>query len=273
MRIVCLRSEERSRAQHIADAMVEGFRRHGIAVNVEAKATAVNGDLVVGYGWRSEPVFTAYQRAGARYLYLDLGFWERKPKSAVREGYHKVALDSWCPRGTMCRGCPSDRFDRFGIPLVSGGNGSNVIVAGMSAKAAGSHGLAPHQWEQLAIGRLQPTGVPIVYRPKPSWHAARPLPGAAYSVDEDIKDALGKARLLVTHHSNAAVDAIVAGVPVYCETSVGALMSTPNLTDVVNPRRHSEAERRQFLADVAYCQWNVAEMRSGACWDHVKGLL
>jgi hypothetical protein len=275
MRVVCLRNEDGGRSRHIAEALAEGFRRHGYQVATTYAYGAVQGDLVAAYGWRNAPVFQAYKAAGAHFLYVDLGYWNRKPSNGPRDGHHKVSLDDWCPTACMRRGCPDDRFRALNIEVRNTRPGRNVLIAGMSAKSAAHHGYAPDQWEKAAIAELQrATPRPLVYRPKPSWQGAVPLPGAGYSVGNvPLADLLAGAHMLVTHHSNAAVDAIVAGVPVYCEKGVGSLLSTASLSDVEAPRRSSDAERRALLADISYCQWTPAEMRSGICWDYMRGLL
>jgi hypothetical protein len=35
----------------------------------------------------------------------------------------------------------------------------------------------------------------------------------------------------------------------------------------------TEQERRGLLADVAYAQWAPSEMRSGAAWEHIRGII
>jgi hypothetical protein len=80
-----------------------------------------------------------------------------------------------------------------------------------------------------------------------------------------ISEALASARAIVTHHSNVAVEALAAGVPVHCFTGAAAACSVP--LDRLCERPEG---REQFLADVAYLQWSLDEMRSGAYWAHIK---
>lgn len=274
MRAVLYAQQGSGRAAHVALAMQEGFRRHGVVVGIESAFRGVKGDICLAYGWLHAPVFSAYKKQGARYAYFDLGFWFRKPKGKPRDGFYRLAINDWCSTKLMRRGCSSDRFDRLGISVGCGGDGRSIVVAGMSAKAAGTHGLAPHVWEQRAIDQLRRvTKRLIVYRPKPSWRSARPLLGATYSAHGDITQVLADACSLVTHHSNASVDAIAAGVPVYCERGVGSLMSMVAIQDADKPQAQGEVVRRQFLADVSYCQWSTEEMRSGLCWSYIRELV
>jgi hypothetical protein len=175
----------------------------------------------------------------------------------------------------MRRGCSDERLRALGVEAKDAKAGQSIVIAGMSAKSAADHGFAPSQWETETIQLLQSlTRRPLVYRPKPSWQGATPIPGATYSTErKPIEEVLADAHMLVSHHSNAAVDALAAGVPTYCLKGVGSLLSTASLAEIEAPRLPSKELRRQFLADVAYCQWTPDEMRSGACWDHMKGLL
>ncbi len=278
MRVVCLRYEESGRSGHIAEAMGAGFKRHGCQVIQDvATSKQIRGDLAVAYGWRCEEAFKMYRDAGLHFLYVDLGFWNRKPPNSPREGHHKVVLDAWCPTKTMTRGCPGDRFARLGVEVRPPKPGQSIIVTGMSAKSAADHGYLPNQWEAGMIASLAAmTSRPIVYRPKPSWRGATPIHGAAYDEGKvPLAQVLETAHLILSHHSNTAVDAVVAGVSTYSVAGVGSLMSTPALDKetIEAPYRWSDAERHAFLADVAYLQWMPAEMRSGACWDHMRGQL
>ena len=55
---------------------------------------------------------------------------------------------------------------------------------------------------------------------------AAPIPGSGYD-KRPISEALSNAWAWVTHHSNSAVDALLAGVPVHCEIGAAAAMSVP----------------------------------------------
>lgn len=269
------------RNRHLGAAMAEGFRRHSCQVAVETRFDSVIADLAVAYGWRNRDIFAAYRGAGGHYLYLDLGYWQRKPPGKRWDGYHKVALDDWCPSKHMWRGRGRERFGRLDVRVDerrSLPGDAPVIIAGMSARSAAHHGFAPETWERAAVATLhRVTRRPLIYRPKPSWDGARPIAGAAFDKrDGDIdiaRSALSAAYALVTHHSNAAVDAIAAGLPVYCEAGIGRLLSMPDLSriDIAPPR--ALEERAAFCADVAWCQWTPNEMHSGECWAHYRELL
>lgn len=274
MRAICYISHDNRRAEHVASAMSDGFRRHGIDVSVRDRLDGVVGDIAVAYGWRNKHTFEAYRKNGGHYLYFDLGFWQRKPKTRRYEGYYKSSLDGWCPVKTMRRGCPSDRFDYMRVDVKPYRPGQTVLVAGMSGKSAYDHGYTPEQWERNKISELRSTTKrEIVYRPKPSWMDAKVLPGASFDRGDGVEGSLARAHVLVTHHSNAAIDAAVEGVAVYCELGIGTLFSTAELSNLDAIRYPNDSDRLSALYDTAYTQWSPAEMRSGECWANYMELM
>jgi len=255
--------------------MQTGLKRHGIAAEIitdQRTGRAVLGDVAIAYGWVHEPVFTAYRHAGAHYAYFDMGYFNRKPskdKGGSRDGHHRLAVNSWDTADTMRTLCPSDRWDALGIEVAPNReqHAGAVLVCGMSEKAAGTHGFRPGQWEAETVATLRaafPT-TEIVDRPKP----------ANLDAGEPIAEVLKRTAIVVSHHSNVAVDALVAGVPTYARKGVGKLVSCSNPVDAVRMMGPIVAEpmRRQILADVAYAQWSPPEMRTGAAWSHIRSLI
>jgi len=73
---------------------------------------------------------------------------------------------------------------------------------------------------------------------------------------------------VVTHHSNIAIDALVNGVPAFCWSGAATCMSLQDLAQIEKPLR--PPAREQWLANIAWCQWTVGEMASGAMWRQLK---
>ena len=80
---------------------------------------------------------------------------------------------------------------------------------------------------------------------------------------------LTKAHALVCHTSNSAVEALMAGVPVFCTGDCPA--SHMGLSDPVNVERPYFPEcRMEFAAPLAANQWTLDEIRNGDCWRVVQ---
>lgn len=279
MKVVVYSLHNQGRAGNIAQAMLIGLRRHGVDAVVETRWRGdVRGDVAIAYGWKHEPVFSAYAAAGAQFAYFDLGYFNRHPskdKGGSREGHHRLAVNGWDTADTMARGCPDDRWRDLGIEIAPdrepGGPGA-ILVVGMSEKAAGTHGFVGLAWERQALeaARAAANGREVIYRPKP-----RDIDAV-----EPIESVLKRTAFILTHHSNVAVDGLVAAVPCHATKGVGKLVSRPEGWFIQGAigcslayRRPKIAERRALLADVAYAQWTPGEMRSGAAWEHIRKLL
>lgn len=255
--VACLTSPAQKRYRLIAEAMAAGIARCGD----RAKLVSMHGqheaaDVGVMYGWKRHAKLERYPR----FVYADLGYWHR-------DRYYRLAAGGWGPESYVRAGLPTVRFESLGLQVKPWREeGTGIIVAGATAKAAIEHGLGYTQWERQAIAQLQGCGRPVVYRPKPNDPMAAPLPGAGYDT-RPISEALSSAWAWVTHHSNSAVDALLAGIPVHCEIGAAAAMSVPLDQIAAAPL---PVGREQFLADVAWLQWTVEEMRSGEAWAHLK---
>jgi hypothetical protein len=255
------------RSKRLSEALASGAVKVGWRAEITDEQHSVpRGDLCVAYGWiPNQETIIAYRRAGANFLHVDLGYWARKRQQGDYGGNHKVVLNARHPIGYFRRRRPATRID--GGPEIQPWrqDGQHIVVAGLSAKGAASIGRNPLSWENDIIGRLKKiTNRPIVYRPKPSWRDARPIMGTIWSPPEQtIHQALEGAWALVTMYSNAAIDALAAGIPVYAEDGVAKAMSISSLTEINHPPELSVKERKQFLADVGFCHWTKAEIADG----------
>jgi len=250
--------------------MAEGVAACGDVPILAPDFTPTDSDVCVAYGWANPATFQNYRARGRSFVYIDLGWWNRKPEGRPLEGFHKVCVNGREPDALMARHWPSDRFAHFGIvPAPWRRWGRDVVLAGMSGKSARTRGYGPQQWEIAAINELRRyTDRPIIYRPKPSWLEAKPIPGTIFSPpSQSIMEALENAWALVTLHSNAAVDALLAGVPISASEGVCKNLSTP-LSEIESPRYPTG--RDQLMCDIAYQQFNVPEMRAGIVWKHLK---
>lgn len=261
------------RGRMIAKAMMEGIRSAGDNP-VHRKAlshSGVEGDAAVFYGFMPPlgRLMQEYNRQGKPAVHVDLGYWGRTQGGHMR-GYHKVAVNSRHPTDYFQnRRHDGSRVAQFGVRLSKWGKGKHILVAGMSAKNAMVENIPAQSWERDVIARLQKiTDRPIWYRPKPSDGKATPIQGVKYAKQESLEQCLKNCHAVVTHHSNVGIDGIVAGVPCFSELGVATAMGKRDIGEIESPLYPDE--RQQWLNDIAYCQWNIAEMTNGDCWRHLK---
>lgn len=232
-------------------------------------------DIAVFYGLEGQLplIFSDYVASGRWAVYVDLGYWGRR-EGGRWSGYHKVVVNARHPSAYF-RAPQHDRkrISRFrGLlaqPWTESGN--HILLAGMGDKGALAEGFAPEEWERGAIERIRKvTDRPILYRPKPSWKTARPIPGTLWSDPQQrvIEQELQNCWAVVTHHSNVAVDALVAGIPTFCWDGVAAGLSSQSFDEIERPLFPDG--RDAWMADLAYTQWSVEEIAAGACWSHLR---
>lgn len=271
--IYALRGNNRSqRLAHMAHA---GVLRAGDTADLRSDGDYRGPDtpvaLFYGYEKNLPRVMEDYREAGKRAVYIDLGYFGRR-MGGRWEGYHKVAVNDRHPTAYFQKARHDMRRARkFGLSPKPWSKGKHVLIAGMSDRAAQACGLNPAEWEREAIKEIaKHTDRPIIYRPKPSWTAARPIPGASFSPKaEPLERVLRNCHAVVTHHSNVAVEALLMGVPAFAFEGVAKPMGLQDLSRIEDPMRPDG--RRQWINDIAYCQWNGAELRSGEMWKHLKG--
>lgn len=279
MKVYVYKYPNSRRSDAIAEAMATGIRLYGDEVRVKHGSTyeRPDGDAAVFYGLMS-PIMEGYKAAGKPFVYVDLGYWGRHD-GGRRHGYHKIAVNSRHPTSYFQKiKKPIDRFDHFHLdvnpwqdpPEVDG----YIMLAGMSEKAAKAEGFRAEEWERLAVGKIRRhTKRRIVYRPKPNWNEFKAIPGTetvrGSDVPGDVCRFLSDCWAVVTHHSNVAVDALLYGVPVFVEDGVALPLSLSDLTFIERPRRWVTG-REQWAADLAYTQWNVAEMIEGRPWQMLR---
>jgi hypothetical protein len=93
------------------------------------------------------------------------------------------------------------------------------------------------------------------------WEANKP------QIADSFKEDLAGARLLVTHTSAAAVEAVLAGVPVYCEPECAAWDWAIGRNLIAWDQHNAGFDDRLNWAGVL-CdqQWTVNEMKAGMAW-------
>lgn len=251
----------------VAEAMAKGVRACGDDATLygENNFKSAKADIGVIYGWRNIDRVDHFQH----FVYADFGYWQR-------ERYYRVTVDGWSPGGYVLNGYDGSRLRSFGVEVKPWNrSGYEILIAGSKPKACADHGLGYMEWETKVAEwvRFYFPKEKVVYRPKPNDAARRRLIVDGVDYDEGIlEDSLKRAKVVLTHHSNVTIDALTAGVPVYCHVGAATACSI-QLSDVQHPPL--SLNREQFLNNVAWLQWTVDEMASGVCWRNLKerGLL
>jgi hypothetical protein len=275
VRVCCYIDPLSPRSMSVGKAMAAGAARHGerVVVSDNWNDTTVRADVAVGYGQRAPELFAAYRAAGHHFVYIDLGYWDRKPLHDYLAGCHKVVVDARDPNAyLMQRGHEGRRFKALGLRVRPWRTtGTHIVLAGMSAKAARTSGYGYLEFERATATMLRAlTDRPIVYRPKPSGNDRTDIKGTRICpTTMTLDDCLADAWAVVTYRSNVGVDALVAGIPIYTVEGAARLLSMPSLDLIRDPPLPDN--RSAFMSALAWAQWTPEEMATGACWAWLRG--
>lgn len=245
------------KAKRMLSAMMRAAPAAGIRIIVSERWQGA-APLLMSYGighmtrrdWTRKHVAN-----GGRLIGWDLGYWDRDGADFKM----RMTLDDDHPHRWI-QPEPAHRFEKSGIVLHDDHDpDGHIVLCGIGRKQRAHLGLSEQQWERNALREIEKRfpGVMVVYKPK---RDEQPIRGTE-KVLGAIEDVLKGARLLVCHHSNVAVDACIAGVPVECKDGAAYALYR-------HGSHPSEEQRRHFLTSLAWWQYSPAE--AGLAWKFIK---
>lgn len=237
-----------SRGHKILEAMAAAGALAGVTCKIRDHYTG-NSEWLMTWGMGSpqrREWLEAHRRTGGRIIGWDLGYWDRDQQM-------RLTIDEDHPQRFL-KVMDSSRFDASGIKLRADANPDGpIILAGLGRKQRIALGDTTMKWEsnKLKAIRAAYPNKTVLYRSKRS-EILHPLKSAFGTIDQ----ALRGASLVVCRHSNVAVDACIAGIPVVCEDGIAAALYGDDLLHPIIP---SIDCRRFFLQQVAWWQWKSSE--------------
>jgi hypothetical protein len=151
-----------------------------------------------------------------------------------------------------------ERFRAFGREIQPWRRqGHHILVCPQSEAHGRNHGFDVHEWLRDVHATLaQHTGRPIVVR----WKKQNGPHGRPIARD------LANAWAVVVHSSAAAIDALIAGVPVFvlAPFACTARMGLSDLSKIDAP--FYPDDREPFLHALADHQWTLREIFEGLAW-------
>lgn len=246
------------RGKKMLRAMMEAAAEHGITI-IESRRYTGDCEVLMSYGlghpvrrlWTSE-----HLKQGGRLIGWDLGYWHRDVPCAFSM---RCTLDGDHPQRWI-RPEPGERWDRAGIALREDAKPHGpVVLVGLGRKQRVHMGLQGQEWEIRKRDELRRRfpDREVVYRPK----SPEPMLKARVLYGMPIEDVLRRASLVVCHHSNVAIDACIAGIPVECDDGAALALYRGN----PNPTRE---ERLAFLQALAWWQWTPQE--ASEAWAYLR---
>lgn len=227
--------------------------------------------LLMTYGI-GEPMrgrwFKEHTKSGRHAIAWDQAYFKNTAKFDWRARAMRVSIDANHPQRWM-DDRPSDRWDALGIKLREDYDPDGpIVLVGLGPKQNAALNQPKLTWETPMLARIREAypKTKVIYRPKREDRTV--LPDTKRMFGMSIEEVLKGASLVVCRHSNVAIDACVAGIPVVCEDGAAAALYGHDLAHPVKPTRE---ERLRFLHKLAYFQWLPTEGKE--CWQFLLGRL
>lgn len=237
---LCITPERVAKTKRLMDALKKGW---GEPCRIVTGAPPEDGKpfIVWGQRWLGEKLIPKAIKSGRPFWHIDNGFWNSARGGEI--GNYRFSYRGLSP---VMMDKPARRArDIKPQPWKTGGD--YVLLAYPSPTFGRCLGMDMAKWRRETQQRLKGCGLPIRHREK---DCSRPL-------TEDLAGAMA----LVTHSSNVAVEAAVAGVPVVVEpTSAAAPIGSASIHDLNRP------DRSHWLASLASQQFTLGEMASGVAF-------
>src|SRR3990172_5148393 len=242
--------------QEVSALLAAGFRadrqpasiKSGFAARPEPGLSIVYG-IMRGTG----EIIQQCEGAGLDYLYCDHSYFDRCRVDYSKErweGYYRLVPNHrYFQRSADM---PSDRWDKLGIELKPWRKGgSHVVVIPITKWVGAFYGIDPEAWLRRTIATLrQHTDRDIVVKQKDLGQLSSALEGAW---------------ALVTFASNAAIEAVIQGIPIFtAAVAAAAPMANQRIEEIETPATCGMAERERHLSNLAYQQFTPQEIADGA---------
>jgi len=191
---------------------------------------------------------------------------EGRPWAYWDRGYARRVFATWLPRGSdggyyrwhmnsfqmqTIRDVPSDRWDALKQPLAPWAHNpdGHIVLAAGSPTYERFHRI--EGWVKRTVDELRK-------------YTKREIRVSDKETKEPLSDRIKSAHALVSHGSNAAVEAAIMGCPVFvCPDSAAALIGQTDLSKIEAP---IYPDREAWVRSLAYCQFNETELVDGTLW-------
>jgi len=193
------------------------------------------------------------------FLYMDTGYFGNQPSTQNPYGWkvwHRIVPNNFQHGDIIDR--PADRWEQHKIKLLPRQSGSKILIAAPDAKPCQVYGIELQQWIDSTITTLKAhTDREIVLRQRD--------PNRQNRIVNDFKEALKDVWAVVTFNSNAATEAVMAGVPVFVMAPCSAALPVGNsdLTKIENPFFPDLDLVYKWCKHLAYGQFHNRELADG----------
>lgn len=217
---------------------------------------------IVGCMPETRHLIDKWMMTGRTWVYWDRGYFRRIFATDLPRGdnggYYRWTIGAFQMRKVY--DVPADRWRAQQTDLLPWArDGKHIVVASPSPTYERFHKI--EGWTERTVAELKKyTDRPLVTRDKEMQRAATDRLQGGRRLYDDCKGA----HCLVTHGSNAAVEAAIMGCPVFVdECSAAVLVGKTNLVEIEEP---VYPNREPWMRSLAYNQFNEQELVDGTLW-------
>jgi hypothetical protein len=247
----CITPERPDKTRMMMAALAGGIGRDA---NIVYGAPPDDGNPFVVWGqeWLTMRIVPEAVRRGRPFWTLDNGYWN--PARGTSRGYYR-----FCYRGMSPVLLPKTPFLREPTARMQPWreDGGHVLLAMPGVEFGVAMGIDVKGWCATIVGEVyaktEALGRELRVRMRDE---RRPLA-------DDLRDCWA----LVTHSSNVAVDAVIAGIPVFVAPTCPAAPVGRTDLDLAEPFMPG---RNGWLKSLASQHFNLAEMRNGEAWKWMR---
>lgn len=211
---------------------------------------------IIGCSPELRPLVEKWVASGRRWIYWDRGYarrvfatWlPRGNEIGIKGGYYRWHINSFQMQSIS--DVPGDRWKGLHTPLAPWSKGGrHIVLAAPSDTYKKFHGIK--SWTDDTLATLRAL-------------TDRPVHISDKECKVPLAERIRGAHCLVTHGSNAAVEAAIMGCPVFVDRSSAARLI--GLTDLEQIEAPIYPDRQAWANSLAYCQFTEAELVDGTLW-------
>ena len=266
-------------SQYVNTNMALGFPRKKVRLLNSLYLQHVGGlhpGIPVAMGKRCiETVLSRSRELKRDFIYIDHAYFFRGHylHPGRSDIYYRVIVNDI--HANMSKNMPKDRFESFGIKVKDWRrSGDHILICPPTGYLEDMIGLSK-SWLYETVSTIRKNSDrPIIIRQKPGLTKSHKLVEVEKSFkkikaivktdDRPLSVDLKKCWAIVAPASGASIEAIISGVPSFCEpASPVSSISINDYSKIENPLYNSREQVVQVMANLAYSQFSITEMKNG----------
>lgn len=233
----------------------------GIISNWDREQMTDNALVIRGLGGGSRKAIQHCWETGRTFYAIDTGYFGNAKSKAL----HRVTKNALQYLGPVVERS-MDRARSFGYKFKQFKSGRKILLVPPSNKVMDLFNQpTAEEWVEQTILELKK------YTDRPIEVRLKPLRSERITTNTIQAALANNVHCLVTYNSIAAIEALMEGKPaLVLGQNAASVIAETNIENIDNPKKPTEDEMDAYMANLAYQQFTVPELRSGFAWKMVN---